>query len=354
MRTWYLPALLVFFTLLSVLLLSSVAPALAPRQLTFFLIGYGIFFVASKIPFTTLMRYHWLGYASTCFLLIAVLIVGELTRNTARWISIGDFNLQPSQLAIPFVGLTAAHFLSTRPLRSLSTILQFVGLLVIPAFLILIEPDLGSTIVFLASVGILLLLSETDWRHLGLLAAGGIVVGALAWVFLLEPYQKERIFSFSDGNSDTAGAGYNARQSLIAVGSGGIFGTGLGQGIQSHLRFLPERQTDFMFASFAEEFGFIGSVIVLGLYASLIAFCIRLAHLTTHQTAKYYCYVIATMLVIQTGVNISMNMGLLPITGLTLPLLSYGGSSLLTISGCLGIIQSIASEAPKKTTLHLS
>jgi rod shape determining protein RodA len=354
MRTWFLPALLLIFTLLSVLLLSSIAPALASRQLTFFFLGFGVFFLASKVPFTTLLRFSWLGYAATCALLILVLVLGDVTRNTARWISIGDFiNIQPSQLAIPLVGLAAAHFTSRRNMASFNSIGLFLAILALPAVLILVEPDLGSTVVFLASVGSILFISNTHWRHLAALAVGGAVVVALAWAFVLQPYQRERIFSFSAQDRDLAGAGYNARQSLIAVGSGGLLGTGLGQGIQSHLRFLPERQTDFIFASFAEEFGFFGSLLLIGLYASLIFFCLRLARSATGG-ARYYSYSIASMLLIQSGVNISMNMGLLPITGVTLPLLSYGGSSLLTIAGTLGIMQSIAQETHKKAALHLS
>jgi rod shape determining protein RodA len=355
MRTWFLPALLIIFTLLSVLLLSSIAPSLASRQLTFFFLGYGIFFFVSRVAFGTLLRYSWLAYALTCSLLVLVLVLGEVTRNTARWISIGDFiNIQPSQLAIPLVGLAAAHFASIKNMGSFKAIGQFIGLLMLPGVLILVEPDLGSTVVFLASVSSILFLSETRWQHLAALVASGVVVVALAWTFVLQPYQRERIFSFSAQERDLAGAGYNARQSLIAVGSGGLFGTGLGQGIQSHLRFLPERQTDFIFASFAEEFGFFGSILLVGLYASLIFFCLHLAQNTQERAARYYCYTIASMLLIQSGVNISMNMGLLPITGVTLPLLSYGGSSLLTIAGSLGIMQSLAQETHKKAALHLS
>ena len=355
MKNWYLPAVLLFFSLLSVLTLSSIAPSLAPKQLSFFLLGAGIFYATSKISFSKFVQLHWLIYSIVCILLGYVLLLGELTRNTARWISLGEnFNLQPSQLAIPLVGITAATLLAKKGFGSTASLSTFIAVLALPAVLILVEPDLGSTVVLLVCLGSLLLLSTISWKVIGSLLSVALIGGCIAWLFVLQPYQKERIFSFTGQSSDYAGAGYNARQSLIAVGSGGFSGTGLGQGIQSHLRFLPERQTDFIFASFAEEFGLIGSSVVVLVYGSLIAFCFKIGYAAPTTQAKLYCIAIALMIAIQSGVNMAMNMGLVPITGVTLPLMSYGGSSLLTVAGSLGIVQSIARETVKKSTLHIS
>lgn len=357
MKLWFLPATLILFSLLSVLTLSSIAPELAPRQLSFFLVGLMVFYAVSRVSFLEIIKFHWLYYGLVAGLLGYVLVLGELTRNTARWISLwGGLNLQPSQLAIPLVGLTAVVLLANRKFGSPSSVLHYFAVLLLPAVLILVEPDLGSTVIFLLCLGMLLLFTPLSWKTVVLFGAVGLIGSIFAWNFVLEPYQKERVFSFvaTKESSDYRGAGYNARQSLIAVGAGGLYGAGLGQGVQSHLRFLPERQTDFIFASFAEEFGFVGSLLVLLLYGGLIGYCFYISTTTTNKSATYYCFLIGTMIAIQSSVNISMNMGLVPITGVTLPLLSYGGSSLLTIAGSLGIIQSIARETKPKITLHIS
>lgn len=356
MRAWFLPALLVIFTLLSVLTLSSIAPDLAPRQLVFFLIGAGIFVAVSRLKYQSLLRLSPLMYALAIALLIIVLIIGLNTRGTNRWIDLGEFRLQPSQLAIPFVGLYITKLIEKRSLKQLSQLLFILFVMAIPAGLILIEPDLGTTLVYLATVGTVIYFKDLDWRHIVLLGTAGVAVLVFSWFFVLRPYQKQRITSFMDRNQQTevTAANYNAQQALIAVGSGQWLGRGLGQGVQSHLRFLPERQTDFVFASIAEEFGFLGSVVLIGLYASLISFLLFVGSNSQTNSERYFCYLTASMILLQSGVNMGMNMGLLPITGLTLPLLSYGGSSILTIMGMLGIIQSIASSQQKQAQLHIT
>jgi len=176
----------------------------------------------------------------------------------------------------------------------------------------------------------------------------------LAWSLVLKPYQKQRITSFIKPSEDTRGASYNANQAMISVGSGQFFGRGLGEGSQSHLRFLPERQTDFIFASIAEEFGFIGSTLIIFLYLILVLFLLRMALTAREKSVILFIFITITVITLQTFVNIGMNMGLLPITGITLPLLSYGGSSILTLSGTLGIIQSALLGQKKELTLDIS
>ena len=356
MRVWFLPALLVIFTLLSVLTLSSIAPTLAPKQLFFFLVGGAVFTVVARFKFQELLRLSPLAYGLAIALLILVLLIGLNTRGTNRWIDLGEFRLQPSQLAIPFVGLFITKLVEKRSLKQFGQLLLVLAAIAVPGVLILIEPDLGTTLVYLATVGTVIYFKDLDWRHVWLLALGGLAVAVFAWFFVLKPYQKERISSFTDSNqqNQVTDANYNAQQALIAVGSGQWLGRGLGQGVQSHLRFLPERQTDFVFASLAEEFGFVGSVVLISLYASLISFLLFVGSNARNQSERYFCYLTASMILLQSGVNIGMNMGLLPITGLTLPLLSYGGSSILTVMGMLGIIQSIASRQQKQAQLHIT
>lgn len=353
-RAHFLPAILVIFTLLSILTLSSIASGLVTKQLFFFCVGSVIFYTASRVSLKRLEQLSFFGYLLTIALLVLTQIIGFQTRNTSSWIEVfGLFRLQPSQLAVPLVGLYAATFVQTHPLLRGKNILTLLGILAIPAVLIITEPDLGTALVFLASMTPLFLLTKTHFQHVSLLAASSVAIAIVTWLFVLQPYQKQRIFSFLDP-SDTKGASYNAEQAMIAVGSGELFGRGLGQGIQSHLRFLPERQTDFIFASFAEEFGFLGSLMVIALYAALCSFILFIALKTKHKTAQLFCFISVTMIAVQTGVNIGMNMGIVPITGVTLPLLSYGGSSILTLCGCLGILQSFVTLQKKELTLHIS
>lgn len=353
MRLWIIPAITLIFGLLSILTLSSITPELAPRQLIFFMIGFGLFFFVSRISFKRIQQLSAFGYFGTLALLILTLIIGNVTKGSARWIDIGGiFSIQGSQLAIPTTTLFLISQLKNKPLTELKNLVVFLILTAIPGILILIEPDLGTTIIYLLSITTILLIKETKKIHMLPLLLGGLVTVIFSWLFILQPYQKARITSFISPQ-DTQGAGYNSRQSLIAVGSGQLTGKGLGQGIQSHLRFLPERQTDFVFASFAEEFGFVGSVLVLCLYMILITSILNTAKNAGSGAQQLFCYVTAMMTILQTGVNIGMNIGIMPITGITLPLMSYGGSSILTLMTMFGVVQSIKINQKPKITLHL-
>lgn len=325
------------------------------NQFVYYLLGGVLFFVVSRATYTTWENLSWLGYVAVVILLIIPLLLGTTTRGIAGWIDVGTwFSIQPSQLAVPIVGLVAARYCAQHDLRKWGHLLRTSLLILIPAVLIVIEPDLGTTVVYLFSMGMIVFMSSISWQQLVGLASLGIIAVTLSWLFVLKPYQKQRITSFLGTTQDPKGASYNARQSLIAVGSGQLLGRGLGQGIQSHLRFLPERQTDFIFASLSEELGFIGSVLVVGLYWTLIAWCLKLSHETPLDNARLYAISCAAMLTLQCGVNIGMNMGLLPITGITLPLVSAGGSSILATAGMLGVLQTIGKTYQAKSVLHLT
>ena len=354
MKYWLIPTIIFILGLLSILTLSSIAPALAPKQLLFFILGFAFFAFLSRISFKQLQNISFIGYIFLLLILILTLLIGTATKGSLRWIDVGGiFAIQGSQLAIPIVSLYLVTFLNKKPLTQLKNIVFFLMITALPGILILIAPDLGTTVVYILSISIILFLSKTKLQHILPLLGLGVITILIAWMFVLQPYQKTRITSFISP-SDTQGASYNAQQSLIAVGSGQFTGKGLGQGIQSHLRFLPERQTDFVFASFAEEFGFIGSILVVALYTVLIITTLKTAELATDTAQKLFCYTTATMTTIQTGVNIGMNIGLLPITGITLPFFSYGGSSILTLLALFGIVQSIRINTKSKVTLHLS
>jgi rod shape determining protein RodA len=233
-----------------------------------------------------------------------------------------------------------------------------LGLLGLPAVLIGLEPDFGSMMVYLASAGAILLFYRIPKLYWLSLAGLGVVAVLIAWQFFFQPYQKERILGFMspsshEQNQAETSAQYNARQAIIAVGSGQVLGRGLGYGIQSHLRFLPERQTDFIFAALAEELGLVGSLLVVGCYGGLIALIIWQANQQIELTRSAYLISVAMVLFVQASVNIGMNIGLLPITGITLPFLSYGGSSILGLSLALAGVQVIGKETKKTMSLQI-
>lgn len=356
MRAWFLPGTMLVLSLLSVLLLKSVAPSLAATQFIFFCLGFALFFFVSKLPFSLLLQWRWVAYVALIILLLIPLALGTTTRGIAGWIDIGGiFSIQPSQLAIPVITLVLAHLLTTQSPTKLKTLISFMVIAAIPGVLILIEPDLGTTVIYALALMSLLFLSPVPMKYLLTIAGLGVIAAVIGWAVVLKPYQKQRITSFiaptSSANKD---ASYNARQALIAVGSGEVMGRGLGQGIQSHLRFLPERQTDFIFASLAEELGFIGSFLVICLYFGMAFFCLRLAWRSENQAERYFCIAATATLLFQSTVNIGMNMGMMPITGITLPLLSYGGSSILSTCILLGIVQGFTYRQPPKSHLHLT
>lgn len=347
-----LPFLMSVFGLTSILVLKSVAPSLASQQFIFYLVGMSLFFLASRISYSIYEKYSLFLYGGLCVLLVITEILGSVTRGSTRWISVGGvFNIQASQLVIPIVCLVIAHFMTHHPLSQLKNLLIALGLVALPAVLIFIEPDLGTTIVYLVSIATLFFFGNLKIHHIMNLIAFGLILSVIAWMFVLQPYQKERVFSFASGHEDASGAGYNAQQSLIAVGSGKFLGRGLGQGIQSHLRFLPERQTDFIFASLSEELGFVGSAFIVLLYISLVMSLFALYQNTRSEAGRLYILTLITMISFQAGVNMGMNMGLFPITGVTLPLLSYGGSSVISILVALAIAQSTFTQNRHKSVI---
>jgi rod shape determining protein RodA len=275
-------------------------------------------------------------------------VVGVVTRGTHSWIPIGSLHIQPSQLAVALTGLVVAEWAIQQKLSSLRATLVAAVLVFLPGLAILLEPDFGTAMIYFFSMGVVLWFGNIPLRYvLGVFAAGAFL-SIFGWQ-LLKPYQKDRITGFlhaSEISERTSSAVYHSQQSVIAVGSGGVFGRGLGEGIQSHLRFLPERQTDFVFASWAEETGLLGSLLVISLYSGLVTWLIWLANKTPNPVARIYCWTTAGMMTLQSFINIGMNVGLLPITGITLPLISYGGSSILSFCFHLGCVQSIALKLP--------
>lgn len=334
------PISLISFLLVSIglLVIYSSSKELAIQQLIFTLIGVIFFFLVSRFELQSIKSYIKLMYISILILLLFVLILGFETRGSLRWIPLGIFNIQPSEFAKPILILFLAKFWS----ENFPTWLNILKSLFWSAPIILLifkQPDLGSTLTLIAVWLGMLFVTHIPVKKIIVLSLIIILVIPTGWLFLHD-YQKERILSFLTPESDPLGKGYNLIQSTIAVGSGEFLGRGLGRGTQSRLQFLPEFRTDFIFASIAEEMGFVGSFLILSLYLFLLIFFLRAAQKANNQFNLLVILGVASMFLFQVFVNIGMNVGLLPITGITLPLISYGGSSLIATYLSLGMVAS--------------
>lgn len=356
MKKWFLPLIAFSLGLMGLVTLSSVSPELMRRQLAFLFISFSAFWLISRIPLHYWWRWGAWLWKSLVIVLLGLLIFGRVTRGAAAWIDIGSgLKFQPSQFTL-LITLFAVlpHFSKSRLLRE-TELIQLVVWLGVPVLLIGLQPDFGTVFLYGVSVSLILFWQKIPKKYWQIFWAGLAIILILGWTLVLKPYQKLRLTSFfSGGQADQQSAGYNARQALIAVGSGQLFGRGLGHGSQSQLRFLPERQTDFIFASLAEEWGLVGSLLVIGLYTALIYFLLAESARTSQSSHTLFLAVVAVSLLTQVFVNIGMNIGLLPITGVTLPLVSYGGSSLLATMFLLGVAQQIILQANTSRHLRIS
>lgn len=334
--------------LISILLLSgfgaaiigSVAPEVFLQQAVFYIVGLAVFFVFSRLDFRIYGNLRKLIYFSALALFAFTLFLGLETRGSVRWIPLGPFRLQFSEIFKPLLVVAFASFLTNRDNKLLSYLLSLAWI-AIPTFLVFKQPDLGSAVVFGMAFLAMLISSGVKITYLAATFLGFGLVAPLIWKILAD-YQRNRILSFISPHVDPLGASYNSIQAAITVGSGMIFGRGLGHGTQSHLNFLPERHTDFVFASLAEELGIVGAMAVLLIYFVLIWRVFFIASRTDSFEAKLICTGIGVMLLAQVFINVGMNIGIVPVTGITLPLVSYGGSSVLSTMIALGIVENIA------------
>lgn len=337
---WPITISILFLSSIGVLVIFSSSVELALQQIIFLLLGFIIYFFISQVDYRFLDNLIKPLYILTILLLILILILGFETRGAIRWIPLGFINIQPSELAKPVLLLCLAFFWSTR-LPSWSNILKSAFFILPIVFLVFRQPDLGTTLTLFAIWAGVLFIAKLPVKKFLVLLFIGLLTIPIFW-FTLRDFQKERITNFLSPGRDPLGFGYNLIQSTIAVGSGNLFGRGLGHGTQSRLQFLPEYRTDFIFAAISEEMGFLGSLLIIVLYVYLINYCISVA-----VKAKFYLgYLIASgvavMIAFQASVNIGMNIGILPITGITLPLVSYGGSSIISTLISLGLVSSVS------------
>lgn len=312
------------------------SPTLALQQAIFAVIGLGCYFILKKIGAHSLRVLVKPLYITVLALLIMTALLGLETRGSTRWIPIGPFNFQASEFAKPVLILALAHFWSTRRASWKNIFLSFLIYLPI-GFLVFRQPDLGTALTVTFIWISMLIGANLSFIKMLIFGLVGTLAAPLSY-FTLHDYQKERITSFLSPMQDPQGIGFHVIQSMIAVGSGQLTGRGLGRGTQSRLQFLPEFRTDFIFAFIAEELGFIGSMLVLALYTVLFVGLLRMLNKTSDHFMELLIVGVMGMLFFQIIINIGMNTGLLPITGITLPLLSYGGSSLITVFISLGLI----------------
>ena len=314
------------------------------KQILWSVLGIIIFFIFSNIDYKNYAKYIKLIYISNIVFLISVYIFGSEVLGAQRWIKLGPISIQPSELAKIFIVLTLSELLVRKykdTFRGFKDFM-FAGLHILPAFLLVLkQPDLGTAVVILFVFMVLVFLNGIDYKTYFTVCGLGVIAVPLMYFFGLEAYQRQRVLTFLHPEEDLLGTGWNIIQSKIAVGSGQIFGKGLLHGTQDKLRFLPESQTDFIFAVISEEFGFIGSVAIIGLYFILIFTIIRIGQKIEDRFGQLICYGIASIIFFHTLVNIGMVIGVMPVKGLPLLLLSYGGSSLLFVCTMLGIVQSV-------------
>ena len=324
---------------IGILVIYSSSASLAVQQLIFAAVGIIFFIFISQINYSEAANIVKGAYLFIIFLLVFVLFLGFETRGSIRWIPLGVINIQPSEFAKPVMILLLGSFwLKNKP--NWVNILKSI-LIILPVILLVFkQPDLGTTLTILAIWLGVLFASRISYKKILTVLIFISLLLPLFW-FTLHDYQKQRITSFLSPERDPLGFGYNLIQSTIAVGSGQFLGRGLGYGTQSRLQFLPEYRTDFIYATIAEEFGFLGAALILGLYAFLIGYCFKVAG-SSDYLGSLLVTGVAVMLIFQVIVNIGMNIGLLPITGITLPLISYGGSSLIATMISLGLVASVA------------
>ncbi|MBF9039926.1 rod shape-determining protein RodA [Rhodobacterales bacterium LSUCC0387] len=357
---WPLVVLLTLVSCIGFMMLYAVAggstrPWVIP-QVQRFALGMTAMFIIALIPIAFWRMVSWLGYAFSLVLLLIVEFFGTVGMGAQRWIDLGGFRLQPSELAkITIVMVLAAYYARLDPTKKSHPlyILPPLILILVPVFLTLKQPDLGTALLLLLGGGAVVFAAGVHWAYFGGLIAAG--VGAVFSVFasrgtswqLIKDYQFRRIDTFLDPTQDPLGAGYHITQSQIALGSGGFSGRGFMEGTQSRLNFLPEKHTDFIFTTLAEEFGFIGASSLLFIYLLIVALCIWTALSTKDRFASLLSIGIAATFFLYFAINMAMVMGLTPVVGVPLPLVSYGGSVMMVVLAAFGLVQSAHIHRPR-------
>lgn len=312
------------------------------HQILYVLLGSSLFLLATALDYHIFKSYALILYGLTLGSLVVVAVIGKSALGATRWINLGFFQFQPSEMAKLVMILVMAWYLSRYhdQMRRLKYLLVSLVFLVVPLALVLAQPDLGTALVLVAIWLGMVVSSRVRAVHLVMLVGLTAALVPLAWRFM-KAYQRNRLLTFLDPARDPLGSGYNVVQSTIAVGSGRWFGQGLASGSQSQLNFLPSQHTDFIFAVLAEKLGFVGSVLVLALFGVMVWRGIVIALVARDRFGAYLAVGIVVMLLFHVFVNVGMNLGIMPVTGIPLPLISAGGTSMLVTLTALGILESI-------------
>lgn len=317
------------------------------RQPVFLALGLVCYFFFSFFDYHTLAKTNRLIYLVLILVLAYLLFFGGIIRGGRRWIDFNFFRFQPAEFAkiVVILGLARLLHLRRGQINSWAKIVWSLLYALLPAILIILEPDLGSAMVILAVWAGMLFISPINKKYLAVLFLIFLSVSGVTWKFFLKDFQKDRVLVFINPGLDPKGRGYNVRQAIIAVGSGQWLGSGLGKGLQSQHEFLPEQQTDFIFASASEEVGFLGCSVLLALYFFIMARLLIIAKKAKDDLGMYIAGGVFFFFFTHVFVNVGMNIGLLPVTGIPLPLLSAGGSSLIITLSALGIVQNVSMES---------
>lgn len=317
----------------------AVSPWAAPQMLRF-AVGFIAMLVIAVIPVHLLLRHAYNFYLFCLLILIAVEVMGFMGKGAQRWVAIGFFQLQPSELMkVALIMALARYFHNLHPDQAhrVMSLLPPLVLVALPAAFILRQPNLGTTTILVGVAAIVFFMAGVRLRYFAMAALAAGAALPIGWHFLHD-YQKQRVMTFLDPTQDPLGAGYNILQSIIAIGSGGLMGKGYLNGSQGQLNFLPEKHTDFIFTMVAEEFGFAGSVALILAYGLLIAYAVGIALRCKSTFGTLLSIGVAALVLIHLLINMAMVMGMLPVVGVPLPLLSYGGTMMMTILAAFGLM----------------
>ncbi len=324
----------------------SLGDSYTVKQSTWILLGVASFLFFSRVEFDFLKdtKAVMFAYISSNLLLLATLFFGSTIKGSKAWISFGGVSLQPADFAKLALIILIAKYFSRRhiEIKNIRHIVVSFAYVALPVFLTLLQPDFGSAMVLLMIWFIMVMVSGLSKKHFLSMFGVGILIIFILWTSVFKAYQKDRLLNFFDPGRDIRGSGYNVYQSQMAIGSGGLLGKGVGFGTQSRLNFLPEHETDFIFSAYAEEWGFVGVSILLALYFALLS---RIVFVASNVNDNFFALMslgIFSWFFVHTFINIGMNLGVLPVTGIPLPFMSYGGSSFLSGSIALGIVASFS------------
>jgi rod shape determining protein RodA len=345
---WTIVALVTIISCIGFALMYSVAGGSfepwAGRQIVRFGIGMAVLLLVAVVHLRTWYQLAYPIYGASLMLLVAVEIMGRMGKGAERWIDIGPLQLQPSELMKLALILALSRFLHGVLLDDVSKptrLFPALALIMLPAGLVLMQPNLGTATILIVGGCGLIFLAGLSWKIIVPVIALAVAIVPIGWEFALKDYQKQRVYTFLDPESDPLGAGYNITQSKIALGSGGVFGKGFGQGTQSRLNFLPEKQTDFIFTVLGEEFGLLGLTVLMGLYLLLLMQGVNIAMDTRSQFGRLVAMGVCLNFLLYILINTSMSMGLIPVVGIPLPLVSYGGTALMTVLLGFGLLLSV-------------